>query len=596
MVNKLKYIIPGIVLWILACTMQLFGQADAMGPKGFGIIDQEGLYLHQSNTTLLAGERFYYKLYCINLDDKKLSDLSKIAYIQLYNSEGEKVLGHKIRLENGTGQGDFSIPAELPTGSYKITAHTTWMLSRAEKQYFESNLLIINPYKATTETYLEKVVLDSTIQDSTSPVPVPTRPKRIEFDTKGDQIVSIKLDGSSYKTRSQVNVQLEPLKYTAAGGNYSITVRKVDSRFPAAVQTPIEAWEDYGNTWTRNRNTPTIIPELRGEVFSGRVLRKDDGEPAAGVKVVLSLPGDPFVLEIAQTNAGGRFYFNLDTPVSGTQAVFQLLDKDRTLYDLQFDPPPVPDSKPANFDKFTISGDLEAAILERSIHNQIENAYAIVKSDTIVNMVEDIPFYRDYQQRFFLDDYTRFNTLRETMVEIVDNVWIDENGENDPTFGVRPFDGYLDAGGLYPMVFMDGLFIQDHKDIVNYNSKEVRSVSLSRGRYLVGSQIFQGLLSLETKSGEFYESLFREHLLKREIERPEAARRYYFTDYSREADRSRIPDFRYQLFWSPSVSIGENSSILQFSTSDVKGKFEVELKGFSSAGEPIFQKTYFSVE
>lgn len=358
----------------------------------------------------------------------------------------------------------------------------------------------------------------------------------------------------------------------------------------------MEVWKNYGNSWTRNRNRSRIIPELRGELFSGTVVNQNDGRPAEGIRVVLSLPGDPFIVEIAQSNAKGRFYFNLDTPVSGTQAIFQLLSKDRGQYDLNLDPSPVPDYQADEFIDFKLTDELEAAILERSIHNQIENAYATAKSDTIIYPNESIPFYRKYQQQFFLDDFTRFNTLRETMVEIVDNAWIDENGENDPTFGVRPFDGYLDAGGLLPMVFVDGLFIQDHNNLVNYNSKEIRSISISRDRYLVGSQIFQGLLSFKTKSGEFYNTLFREHLLRKEVDRPEPMRSYYFVDYGKGSDTSRIPDFRYQLYWSPRIVLTEDPSNLQFSTSDVKGTFEVVLKGFSSEGEPVSLRKQFTVD
>ncbi len=596
MFKSFSNIVLGTILLIASFTMPVFGQSNAISPKGFGTIAQEGIYLHQSSKLLFAGERLYYKLYCLDLNEKKLSKLSKIAYVRLLNKQGESVFSHKIRLDNGAGNGDFSIPAELSTGSYKLQGYTSWMLSRTEKQYFESDLLIINPYKATSENFLEAIVTDSLNTDSTALVPVIPNLKKVPFVPKGDQIVSMKLNASSYNTRSTVEVVLDPVKYSAIGGNYSLTVRKVDSQFPEPSSASIEVWDVFGQSWTPNRSQPEIIPELRGELFSGRVVKKDDGKPAAGVKVAFSLPGDPFVIEIAQSNAQGRFYINLDTPVSNAQAIFQLLDEDRDLYDLQFDTYPSPDYQPSAFEEFTISSELESKILQRSIHNQIENAYAIAKSDTIVDPSEDIPFYRDYQQRFFLDDYTRFNTLRETMVEIVDNAWIDENGEDDPTFGVRPFDGYLDAGGLLPMVFVDGLFIQDHKNIVNYNSKELRSISLSRDRYLVGSTVFQGLISLETKSGEFYESLYREHLLRRKIDRPEPIRRYYFTDYSRGMDASRIPDFRYQLFWSPNIVLSDDPEILQISTSDVRGKFEVELNGFSSQGEPVSLRKQFTVD
>ena len=597
MLRQIRKIAIVTLMWTCFTTLPVLGQDNAMGPKGFGIIPQEGIYLHQSNTLLFAGERLYYKIYCLDLKDKILSDLSKIGYVQLYSSQGEVIFRHKIRLDKGIGTGDFSIPADLPTGSYKLMAYTNWMLSRSDKQYYESNLLIINPYKATAETHLEEISTDSILSDSTTVIPAkPEKSEKLEFIPKGEQVVSMTLGASSFNTRSPVTISLKPLKKSAKGGHYSLVVRKVDDSFPMVQEPSMAVWNDYGSSWSRNRNKPGIVPELRGELLSGLVVNRSDGSPSEGIKVILSLPGDPFIIDIAQSNSQGRFYFNLATPVSGNQAVFQFLGEDREQYELQLDPLTAPDFSPTGFSEFTLSNDLEASILERSIHNQIENAYAIAKSDTIVSPSEVVPFYRNFQQRFYLDDYTRFNTLRETMIEIIDNAWIDENGDEDPTFGVRPLDGYLDAGGLLPMVFVDGLFIQDHKNVVDYNSKEIRSISLSRDRYLVGSQVFQGLLSLETKSGEFYDTLFREHLLRREVDRPEPARHYYFTDYERDADTSRIPDFRYQLFWDPNVLLNSDSPTYRISTSDIKGKFEVELKGFSAEGEEISIRKYFTVE
>lgn len=310
--------------------------------------------------------------------------------------------------------------------------------------------------------------------------------------------------------------------------------------------------------------------------------------------MVLSLPGDPYILDISQTDDSGTFYFNLDIQTNSELAILQLLGDDKDDFEILMNNNRLPKLAKMEYPGFEFDKSLEPIILARSIHNQIENSYATVKSDTVRVASEDLPFYRNYQQRFLLDDYTRFNTLRETMIEIIDHAWIDENN-GDPRFRVRPFDGYLDTGILEPIVTMDGLLIQDHKDIVDYNSKELRRISISRDRFVLGPKVYQGLIALETKTGEFFDVFYRGFLVSSNLERPEAHRSYYFQQH-RESDKSgRIPDFRYQLLWEPEVVVNDDTNTITFFTSDITGDFEVELKGYTTTGKHIYLKQQFTV-
>ena len=588
-----------VLAWVVLMAIhpdRLQGQSRTGDMEVYKSIPQEGVYLHQNSSLLFAGERLYFKVYCLNLDSNKLSNLSKIGYVSLIDDNLQPVFQQKIRLTGGTGQGDFSIPADVPTGSYKLIGYTTWMLSRPEKQFFESDLIIINPYRATAESLLEPEPQDSILADSIAPVIKTPLPTTIVRHSVGENLISMEINKASFANRSPVQLDIRTLKSSAIEGNYSLTVRKIDSMFPFVAETAVSSWMEKGRTQTVRSSASPVIPEMRGELFSGRVVSVADGTATANKRVVLSLPGDPYIMDLAHTDKEGRFYFNLDTALNSTNAIIQIFGDNREAYILALDDHRVPDFGSLEFSTFTLNSALESRILERSINNQIENAYAIVKSDTIIKTNEDIPFYRNYQQEFFLDDYTRFNTLRETMVEIIDNAWIDENGDDDPTFGVRPFDGYLDVGLLKPIVFMDGLFIQDHKDIVNYNSKEVRRIFISQDRYMMGPTVFQGLLSLETKSGEFYESFYREYFVNRELFRPESKRNYFFEEYGSEHEMDRLPDFRYQLYWNPQVTLMEEGSTIQFYTSDIKGAFEIELKGYTILGEPVSIIRTFRVE
>ena len=111
-------------------------------------IPQERIFTHINTSLFLTGEYLYYKVYCINNKTVHLSDLSKIGYVELIGETGEQLFKHKIKLENGLGNGDFFIPVTAQTGSYKLLAYTNWMKNEGVGLFFQADIHILNPYQA----------------------------------------------------------------------------------------------------------------------------------------------------------------------------------------------------------------------------------------------------------------------------------------------------------------------------------------------------------------------------------------------------------------------------------------------------------------
>lgn len=61
--------------------------------------------------------------------------------------------------------------------------------------------------------------------------------------------------------------------------------------------------------------------------------------------------------------------------------------------------------------------------------------------------------------------------------------------------------------------------------------------------------------------------------------------------------KENIPDYRNCLYWNPDY-IGQSGSTekIRFNTSDVKGEYEILIRGISDEGEIIEGKTYFVVK
>ena len=69
---------------------------------------------------------------------------------------------------------------------------------------------------------------------------------------------------------------------------------------------------------------------------------------------------------------------------------------------------------------------------------------------------------------------------------------------------------------------------------------------------------------------------------------------YYNPNYAKE-QLQRIPDYRYQLLWSPQVIMDQKENNLSFYSSDLDGVFEINLEGFSKEGKPISISKTFEV-
>jgi hypothetical protein len=146
------------------------------------------------------------------------------------------------------------------------------------------------------------------------------------------------------------------------------------------------------------------------------------------------------------------------------------------------------------------------------------------------------------------------------------------------------------------MVFIDGLYIQNHSDIVNYPARQIKNIFISRDRYQIGANIFQGILAFETFSSDFSETFSRDFLKLQPLFKPEPMKAYFFQEYNGSKEKERIPDYRQQLYWNPNLEIMGANSRIHWYTSDLPGAFEIRMEGYTPAGKPVAFYKIFNVE
>lgn len=91
---------------------------------------QERIYLNTDRNVYLAGDLVYCSLFCVK--NGALSDFSSTAYLELISTDGTAAEA-KIGLFAGRGAGSFRIPANTPTGNYRLVAYTARSQAAADE-------------------------------------------------------------------------------------------------------------------------------------------------------------------------------------------------------------------------------------------------------------------------------------------------------------------------------------------------------------------------------------------------------------------------------------------------------------------------------
>lgn len=551
----------------------------------------ENIFVHLSNTTLIVGETLHCKFYCLNPANNILSAISKIAHVELVDDENQIVLMNKVYLNNGTGAGDFFIPTTIRTGNYKLITYTNWMLNKTSSKVSEIDLFVINPYTISQKSGPRK---DSQKQKETS---VSENKPNIDNSLK-DGSVTIELNKKSAIKREQILLKIKSSKAIINDGSYSLSIRKLDN-LPSKKQLNSYEFAKFNSenkTGTALNENNIVLPEFRGEMISGTIINNKDPKEIMGKSVALSVPGTDFSFKVVKTNEYGKFNFVLDKDPNYSNVVAQVIGNDRTDFKIEIDKNKGYNLSELKFtDELNLTSEYKNAIEERSTANQIENAYYAIKKDSIETNSKTVPFYHPLEKDYVLSDYTKFPTLKETITEVVKEVYYREENKNY-SLNVRDINYDLKYFSEPSLVLVDGLLIQNVNELFDYKTDNIYKISIVPGIYLYGPNAFNGIISFTTKNNDYVSKEAGSHILKSEIQRPLNKTVYFRQDYSDQNKYDRIPDYRYQLLWQPELTLENNENTISFFTSDVSGTYEIDLEGFTKNGTPVSLQETFEVK
>nr|WP_299070600.1 hypothetical protein [uncultured Allomuricauda sp.] len=572
---KHRAILIFIFCSIIAATNSVLGQAETTIPN-------ERTYVHTSATLLFPGDYLYYKCYVQRLDTKNLSNLSKVVYVELINEEQELIFHHKLFLDKGLAHGDFFINQSLSSGNYKLIAYTQWMKNLGMSIFFQQDISIINPYTNDQKEIL-KTDADTIAENG------------MAYDNKNKfEFLKLSVDSDNYSTRSMASLLIEAATDDVKKGSYSISIKQKQPT-EAARSIGTDEFNSFYRTIPEENSllNSSFLPELRGELVMGTVLDKETLQPIKNTRVTLSALGQETLYTVASTNEQGKFYFNIAQPYDQTSITLRPFDNSN--HSVKVMDKEKNDYSKIEFFSLKIDSTLKTKILDKSIHNQIENAFSAVKPDSISIQKPKLFFDDEYLVTYNLGDYTRFPTFKQTVQEVIPDIGIKRiNGED--SYSVRTPSNVL-FNAIPSVVLLDGLLIDEHSKLSQLDAREIEKVQVFTSNFINNGAYYKGAILIKTKDMKDATSIKTySDDLRHTLSIPQKRKKYFSPNYSLESMKNNsIPDFRYQLLWYPDVQFSNNTNEIEFFTSDIEGTFEISLEGFTQNGIPVSLNQEFSV-
>ncbi|HZF63212.1 MAG TPA: hypothetical protein VEZ55_01940 [Chitinophagaceae bacterium] len=123
---------------------------------------QEKVYVHTDKLFYLAGETLWFKIYNVDASFHMPINVSKVAYIELLDSEQRPVFKTKAALSEGTGSGSVLLPDDIASGNYIFRAYTNWMKNFGADFYYQKAITLLNTLH---EVLPRETVVDSLATD-----------------------------------------------------------------------------------------------------------------------------------------------------------------------------------------------------------------------------------------------------------------------------------------------------------------------------------------------------------------------------------------------------------------------------------------------
>jgi hypothetical protein len=349
------------------------------------------------------------------------------------------------------------------------------------------------------------------------------------------------------------------------------------------------------------KNTdPTFeyIPEWTGHVINARITDRINGKPVENEGVYLAGPGIKSQLAGSVSNKNGQLLFDLPHLLGSNVIVLQTENRADSNYRIDVSNP-FSEKYSGNFyPALKINSTLKSDLQFYNIGTQVQNVYLLsnlIKFKAPVYS-DSTSFYGEPDKKFFLDDYTRFNTMEEVVREYITGVSVHRSRDRF-TFRMMndPQKIFFDQD---PLIVLDGVPIFDATEVMTIDPLKIKKIEIVNRKFFLGSVVASGIFALYSYNNDMAGLQMSNHALILDYEGLQLQREFYSPKYdASQTSLKRLPDFRNVLAWEPNIEIGKSGEAeISFYSSDRKGKYVGVVEGIDQNGVAGSTKFYFEVE
>jgi hypothetical protein len=352
-------------------------------------------------------------------------------------------------------------------------------------------------------------------------------------------------------------------------------------------------WENvFGSQPPKYEN----LPEYDGHFITGKMVSREDGSPAKGKDAYLAALDVPARLYVAQSDQNGKVTFEVRRFEGPKEITVQPNLAIDSAYKFEIASPFSKQFSTTALPGFYFDKTLENQLLTRTINMQTANSFLPrIYTEKKPTLTDTVAFFGVPDEKYFLDDFTRFPTMEEVLREYVKGVLVRKRQKE---FHFRMIDKLL-PNTFYttdPLILLDGIPVFDADKIIEFDPLKIKKVEVLSSRYLLGPLVFTGIVTFSTYGNDLAGFELDPKVLVMPYEGVQAQREFYSPKYDAANAGSRIPDFRNLLYWAPNISTDNSGkAALEFYTSDQTGKYQVVIQGITPAGVPGSKTFSFEV-
>ena len=536
----------------------------------------ERTYVSTDRDVYVAGERIWYSAFCLDATKGTFSPISNVAYVELHDGEAMVASG-KVALVDGRGAGQLLLPTALPTGNYRLIAYTAQ--NKAERGYEFTGLAsktisVFNAFSGERVKDGVEAVSEGTYEGLRSRIKSGmTKEKTLEVSWK---------DGSLILTNHSDQAATLSLSVTHDDGILSNNNPTIADFMAQARKVGPRQFDN------------SIVPEYEGEIIRGHITGFSEAmiPELVGKFAFISTPSRASDVYASVIDDKGKVAFYTGNIYGNKEYICEIEGINPSLNCFIELESPFVNAPVAPVEKLHLSSAIEDALLSRSVAMQIERQFT---GDTLLDplAVRQPGLFGEDEIVYVLDDYTRFTTMEEVLIEFVQELKARRRSDGSREIQVRLNDGTIWTFSSLPSLMMiDGVPVFDQEKILQYDPLLVQEIRIYPRTYYIGKRSFDGIANFVTYKHNLPGFQFGNNV--RVVDYQGVSWPTAYTGASL-VGKDDYPDYRQTIYWHPLLTLAPGQTlVIPCKRPDYTGRFKVSAEGLAADGTPVQAETSFS--